>query len=108
MVSKASDDFPEPEIPVKTMSRSRGSRSVTSLRLCSRAPWIVRSLLVGSAATASAYRPGRTVERMFGRGAAPALPDRAQLAAQLGDLVAQARRLLEAQVLRGVVHLVLE
>src|ERR1051326_582333 len=38
MVSKASDDFPEPERPVKTTSLSRGIERVTFLRLCSRAP----------------------------------------------------------------------
>lgn len=38
MVSKASDDFPDPESPVKTISFSRGSSRVRSLRLCSRAP----------------------------------------------------------------------
>src|SRR5215208_5996015 len=38
MVSKASDDLPEPDRPVMTTSESRGSSTVTSLRLCSRAP----------------------------------------------------------------------
>src|SRR3954451_20825665 len=38
MVSKASDDFPDPERPVKTISFSRGSSSETVWRLCSRAP----------------------------------------------------------------------
>jgi hypothetical protein len=37
-VSKASDDLPEPDKPVITTSESRGSATVTSLRLCSRAP----------------------------------------------------------------------
>src|ERR1700682_546132 len=41
MVSKASDDLPEPESPVKTTSLSRGIESVTFFRLCSRAPRIV-------------------------------------------------------------------
>src|SRR6266571_8983613 len=41
MVSKASDDLPEPESPVKTTSLSRGMESVTFLRLCSRAPRMV-------------------------------------------------------------------
>src|SRR5579862_145346 len=40
MVSNASEDFPEPERPVKTISRSRGRSSETSWRLCSRAPRI--------------------------------------------------------------------
>src|SRR5512137_857021 len=38
MVSKARVDLPEPERPVRTMSRSRGSSTVMSCRLCSRAP----------------------------------------------------------------------
>src|SRR6266568_2912183 len=41
MVSKASEDFPDPDRPVKTTSLSRGIDSVTFLRLCSRAPRIV-------------------------------------------------------------------
>src|SRR5215208_5001353 len=38
MVSKASEDLPEPDRPVMTTSESRGSSTVTSLRLCSREP----------------------------------------------------------------------
>src|SRR5215210_6176019 len=38
MVSKASDDLPEPDRPVITTSASRGIATVTSWRLCSRAP----------------------------------------------------------------------
>src|SRR5437867_4479243 len=38
MVSKASDDLPEPLRPVSTTSLSRGILSVRFLRLCSRAP----------------------------------------------------------------------
>src|ERR1700681_3129445 len=41
MVSKASDDFPDPDSPVKTTSLSRGISRSTFLRLCSRAPRIV-------------------------------------------------------------------
>src|SRR5689334_709952 len=41
MVSKASEDFPDPDRPVKTTSLSRGIERVTFLRLCSRAPRIV-------------------------------------------------------------------
>src|SRR3954451_21177864 len=40
MVSKARDDFPEPERPVKTISFSRGSSNERLRRLCSRAPRI--------------------------------------------------------------------
>src|ERR1700712_2737301 len=38
MVSKASEDFPEPDKPVKTTSESRGMEMSTLRRLCSRAP----------------------------------------------------------------------
>src|SRR5436305_3365602 len=41
MVSKASDDLPEPLRPVMTTSLSRGISSVRFLRLCSRAPPIL-------------------------------------------------------------------
>src|SRR5207253_11516329 len=41
MVSKASEDLPDPERPVKTTSSSRGMDRVTFLRLCSRAPRMV-------------------------------------------------------------------
>src|SRR3990170_2396102 len=46
MVSKASDDLPEPESPVITTSRSRGISRSIFLRLCSRAPlMIIRSAI---------------------------------------------------------------
>src|SRR5437899_9583320 len=41
MVSNASDDLPDPDSPVKTISLSRGMERVTFLRLCSRAPRMV-------------------------------------------------------------------
>src|SRR5579864_9110368 len=41
MVSKASEDFPEPESPVMTTKRSRGISRLMFLRLCSRAPRII-------------------------------------------------------------------
>src|SRR3989475_9451846 len=44
MVSKASDDFPEPDSPVKTTSLSRGMVRSMSCRLCSRAPLITISV----------------------------------------------------------------
>ena len=42
MVSKAKDDFPEPEIPVMTTSFSRGISRSIFLRLWTRAPRIIR------------------------------------------------------------------
>src|SRR5438309_10091196 len=44
MVSKASDDFPDPDSPVKTTSLSRGMVRSMSFRLCSRAPLITISV----------------------------------------------------------------
>ena len=46
MVSKASDDLPEPLNPVITTSLSRGMFSVRFLRLCSRAPPILMNSLL--------------------------------------------------------------
>src|SRR6187401_3876489 len=39
MVPNTSDDLPDPETPVKTVSRRLGIATLTSLRLFSRAPW---------------------------------------------------------------------
>src|SRR5882672_11166461 len=38
MVSKASDDLPDPDRPVRTINRLRGSTRSMCLRLCSAAP----------------------------------------------------------------------
>src|SRR3990170_6719196 len=46
MVSKASDDLPEPDSPVITTSLSRGRSSEMFLRLCSRAPRMEMNLEV--------------------------------------------------------------
>jgi hypothetical protein len=37
-VSKASEDFPEPDSPVKTIKEARGRSTDRFFRLCSRAP----------------------------------------------------------------------
>src|ERR1700730_16594488 len=102
MVSNASDDFPDPDRPVKTISSSRGRRTSMSLRLCSRAPRIVRSVVVVGSATGPSYRPAARYERMFDSA------DGAELPAQLGDLVAEPGGFLEAEVLGRLVHLLLE
>jgi hypothetical protein len=39
MVPNTSDDLPDPETPVNTVSRRLGISMLTSLRLFSRAPW---------------------------------------------------------------------
>src|SRR3989454_3691775 len=70
MVSKASEDLPEPESPVRTTSWSRGSSTSMFLRLCSRAPrTTIRSLAMdhhyggpaGSLPTLRRPRPPRVV-----------------------------------------------
>jgi hypothetical protein len=46
MVPNTSDDFPDPEMPVNTVSRRLGISMVMSFRLFSRAPWTrIRSWL---------------------------------------------------------------
>src|SRR5207302_1918201 len=54
MVSNASEDFPDPEIPVSTARRSRGISTVMFWRLCSRAP---RTMIRSRGMTASYYTP---------------------------------------------------
>src|SRR6202522_2726946 len=92
MVSNAREDFPEPERPVKTTSRSRGRSKETSWRLCSRAPRMTnRSDTVGG------YRrvaTGQTVSS-----------DRLTARTEVHQLVSQQRGLLEAQLRRRPAHL---
>ena len=46
MVPNTSDDLPDPETPVNTVSRRLGISTVTSFRLFCRAPWTrIRSWL---------------------------------------------------------------
>src|SRR5690606_63946 len=62
MVSNASDDLPDPDRPVITISLSRGRSRSMFLRLCVRAPRILMaSISVGGSAEANgpAYRNGR-------------------------------------------------
>src|SRR5689334_25439081 len=42
MVSKASDDLPDPDNPVNTISASRGRSRLTPRRSCSREPLTIR------------------------------------------------------------------
>src|SRR5688572_15634285 len=89
-------------MPVKTMRRSRGSSTSTFFRLCSRAPRMVMVCPIPNSAIRVRV-PGEPPERTDVRSA-----DRLELSTQLGDLVAQPRRLLEPELLRGFVHLLLE
>src|SRR5437879_10168338 len=66
MVSKASDDLPEPDSPVKTTSLSRGMVRSTSFRLCSRAPRMTISVCcpLGAFFSATNLRPHPTGLRL--------------------------------------------
>src|SRR6476620_5703774 len=52
MVSKASDDFPEPLTPVMTTNLLRGTTTSMFLRLCSRAPRMTMDSMCGDANSA--------------------------------------------------------
>src|SRR3989304_5019649 len=59
MVSKASEDFPDPEMPGGTTNLSRGISTVTFFRLCSRAPrTMIRSSGILSSAPPARHPAG--------------------------------------------------
>src|SRR5580704_1994508 len=66
MVSKASDDLPEPESPVNTTSLSRGMVRSMPFRLCSRAPRIEITRCGASKSLSS--DPDETRDAAFGAG----------------------------------------
>src|SRR6185295_9021760 len=61
MVSKASEDLPEPDSPVITTSWSRGSSRSIALRLCSRAPRTTIRSLAMDATSYPQRRAGQNV-----------------------------------------------
>ena len=65
MVPNTSDDLPDPETPVNTVSRRLGISTLTSLRLFTRAPWTrIRSWLsAGSGRAAFAMATARGLFR---------------------------------------------
>src|SRR6202035_629851 len=73
MVSKASEDLPEPERPVNTTSLSRGMVRSTFLRLCSRAPRTTMARPPNRASTGSAFFEAR-IGRVSDLGPAIAFP----------------------------------
>ena len=82
MVSKASEDLPEPDSPVITTSESRGKVTSTFFRLCSRAPRTASTARDGAGAASpgalrAAFGPARRAAARFG----PAVlePDRREL-----------------------------
>src|SRR3954453_6299066 len=56
MVEKTRELLPEPETPVKAVSRRFGSSTLTSLRLFSRAPWTRRRSWLSAACAAADRR----------------------------------------------------
>src|SRR5579875_1563426 len=88
MVSKASEDLPDPDTPVITTRRSRGMTTSKFLRLCWRAP----RTQIASLGTLRPSRHGSDrTERL-----------------QLHEQVPDGRRALELPVARRVLHLLLE
>src|SRR2546427_7881098 len=130
MVSKASDDFPEPDSLVKTTSLSRGMVRSMSLRLCSRAPLITISVCcmadlrvslppwgrvgVGaffSATDAGPHAAGLRLAPHPGLGGGrrrQGLPVFHRVAPKRDEPVAEFRRPLEMQVASGFLHLAFE
>src|SRR5690349_16483581 len=98
MVSNASVDLPDPDRPVMTTSASRGSTTVTSLRLCSRAPettiWPGGEGVISptpSLGMRTDVRPGVSDEFVRRAGADAGV-----------DLVRQGRAVLELEVLAQI------
>src|SRR5690242_1925257 len=117
MVSKAREDFPEPESPVKTTSLSRGMVRSMSFRLCSRAPLITISVCCVtfpdgpdflSATDAGPHAAGLRFAphpRLGGRGRRQGLPIGHGVATKRHEPVAQFRRPLELQIAGRLLHL---
>src|SRR2546425_5785772 len=108
MVSKAREDFPEPEMPVSTTRRSRGSSTEMFLRLCSRAPRMTMRSNGMALSSPEAHSPdSRTAAPSPAAAHAPSPREEglAQSLPQFGDLVAQDGGLLEIQVSGGFAHL---
>src|SRR5437764_9649743 len=119
MVSKASDDLPEPDNPVKTTSLSRGNVRSMSLRLCSRAPrmtisvcWIeALSLPLPLAMHFCPHAARLRLAPLAGLGSGrrgQRMPVFERVATQGDQPIAQPRRSLELQVARRLLHLPLE
>src|SRR6266851_2561288 len=116
MVSKASDDFPDPESPVKTTSLSRGIVRSISFRLCSRAPRMTMSVCcaTGFFDLPTNPRPHATglrlvpLARLRGGRRRQRITIFHCIAAQRHQPVAQLGRAFELQVAGRLLHLALE
>src|ERR1700722_6246266 len=106
MVSKASDNLPDPDRPVNTIILPRGRSNDRSLRLCSRAPrttsrsviW-VRIPVWACGQGWSDFGVGRDVGGVAGQRGAAVHRVPCQHGFEFGDLVSEQRRLLELQPL---------
>src|ERR1051325_6314144 len=87
MVLKTSELLPEPETPVKAVSRRFGSSTLMSLRLFSRAPWTrIRSWLSASGLAAiPASGELRDADQVAGGVAEGAVADAVGLVGRLLD-----------------------
>src|SRR5271156_6728577 len=90
MVSKASEDFPDPDSPVKTTSWSRGISTARFLRLWTLAPWTRIDLDIGGI-----YRFA-LLDQADGR--------RGHLSLEVLERVAKHGRLFETELARGDQH----
>src|SRR5713226_673491 len=108
MVSKASEDLPDPERPVKTTSLSRGMVRLTSFRLCSRAPrmtiWVCGEPISGMDSP-SYPSAGPAQTRLGRRGRREPLAVFQGVPAKSDQPVAQLGGPLELQVTRRLFHL---
>src|ERR1700747_3326837 len=107
MVSNANEDLPDPDKPVKTIRASRGSSRVRFLRLCSRAPWMTRESVPTDPECNEARRHPLLLDREWPL-RHTGFAQLTELLAQLVDLIAEARGVLEAKVAGRLVHLFLQ
>src|SRR4029079_1652208 len=99
MVSKARLDLPDPDRPVNTIRRSRGSSTLMFLRLCSRAP---RTLMFGWLAVRGAIRsPSLAANACSGGTVGRRSAGVAHGATEVVDFVSQAGRVTEPAGARG-------
>src|SRR6202158_6489022 len=113
---KASEDFPDPDSPVKTTSLSRGMMRSTSFRLCSRAPRMTISVCCPTAFFNLPTDPGphatalRSVPlpRLGGGRRRQGVSIFHRIPTQRHQAVAQFGGALELQVAGGLLHLTLE
>src|SRR5919201_2417592 len=114
MVSKASDDLPDPDSPVNTTSRSRGITRSTSFRLCSRAPRMTISVCWPGRGSASGMDPlsypslGPDQTCLGGGGWGQAFAIGHGIPPEPDQAIAQFRRALELEVASCLLHLPLQ